>query len=264
MSPVEFRKAGLSLPESSKKVLPIQPEAAALGQQPPYLDVVALAGALLVAAPRVAVEQPRLARPLAEQRRDGALVGELGAVVGGHGAEDLPRAVGAQHRAHALQGVRDAPGVFLRQRQRKLQPAGTVQQREQAGAVLPRALDGVHLLGRGARVLAEGEERDVRPAGRVPRGRGPGRAPPRPVADLTPELHVGQAVVARQDPAVDGRRRQVHRAAVARRHLLGRQPRRRQSLIASSLAAAAGLSASIPRLDETRTESAHSCAVRAS
>ncbi len=56
-------------------------------------------------------------------------------------------------------------------------------------------------------------------------GRRPARgALPRPVADLAPELHVGHAVVARRDPAVDGRRRQVHRAAVARRHLLGRQP----------------------------------------
>ncbi len=44
----------------------------------------------------------------------------------------------------------------------------------------------------------------------------------------------------------------------------GDSPRRRQSLMASSLAAAAGSSASIPRLDETRTESAHSCAARAS
>ena len=44
----------------------------------------------------------------------------------------------------------------------------------------------------------------------------------------------------------------------------GDSPRRRQSLIASSLAAAAGSSASIPRLDETRTESAHSGAARAS
>ena len=34
--------------------------------------------------------------------------------------------------------------------------------------------------------------------------------------------------------------------------------------MASSLAAAAGSSASIPRLDETSTESAHSCAARAS
>ena len=39
---------------------PVEPEAAALGQQLPDLDVVALAGALLVAAPGVAVEQPRL------------------------------------------------------------------------------------------------------------------------------------------------------------------------------------------------------------
>ena len=44
----------------------------------------------------------------------------------------------------------------------------------------------------------------------------------------------------------------------------GDSPRRRQSLMASSLAAAAGSSASTPRLDETRTESAHSCAARAS
>ena len=64
----------------------------------------------------------------------------------------------------------------------------------------------------------------MRPAGGVPRGRGPGGAPPRPVADLSPELHVGHAVVARRDPAVDGRGRQVHGPAVARRHLLGREP----------------------------------------
>ncbi len=51
-----------------------------------------------------------------------------------------------------------------------------------------------------------------------------GHALPRPVADLAPELHVGHAVVARRDPAVDGRRRQVHRPAVARRHLLGGEP----------------------------------------
>ena len=44
----------------------------------------------------------------------------------------------------------------------------------------------------------------------------------------------------------------------------GDGPRRRQPLIASGLAAAAGSSASIPRLDETRTESAHGCAARAS
>ena len=44
----------------------------------------------------------------------------------------------------------------------------------------------------------------------------------------------------------------------------GDSPRRRQSLMASSLAVAAGPSASIPRLDETSTESAHSCAARAS
>lgn len=43
----------------------------------------------------------------------------------------------------------------------------------------------------------------------------------------------------------------------------GDSPRRRRSLMASSLAAAAGSSASIPRLGETSTESAHSCAARA-
>ena len=87
-----------------------------------------------------------------------------------------------------------------------------------------RALDGVHLPGRGARVLPEGEERGVRPAGGVARGRPAGGALARPVADLAPELHVRHAVVARRDPAVDGRGRQVHRPAVARRHLLGGQP----------------------------------------
>ena len=80
---------------------PVEPEAAGLGQQLPDLDVVALAGALPVAAPGDAVEQPRLARPLADQRGDRALVGELDAVVGEHGPEDPDHAVGAQHRAHA-------------------------------------------------------------------------------------------------------------------------------------------------------------------
>ena len=203
---------------------PVEPEAGALGQQLPDLDVVSLAGALLVAPPGVAVEQPRLARPLAEQRRDRRLVGELGAVVGEHGAEDPAHAVGAEDLPDIAQGVRDAPGGLLLQRQRELEPAGAVQQREQAGGVLPRALDRVHLPGRGARVLPEGAERGIRPAGGVARGRPPVGALPRPVADLPPELHVRHAVVARRDPAVDGRGRQVHRPAVARRHLLGRQP----------------------------------------
>lgn len=163
---------------------PVEPESGALGQQLPYLDVVSLAGALLVAAARVAVEQPRLARPLAEQRRDRPLVGELRAVVGEHGAEDPAHAVGAEDLPDIAQGGRDAPGGLLRQRQRELQPAGAVQQREQAGGVLPGALDGVHLPGRGARVLPEGEERGVRPAGGVAGRRPAGGALPRPVADL--------------------------------------------------------------------------------
>ena len=203
---------------------PVEPEAAALGQQLPYLDVVALAGALLVAAPGVAVEQPRLAGPLAEERRDRALVGELGAVVGEHGAEDAARPVGAEDRPDAAQGARDAAGGLRLQQQRELEPAGAVQQREQAGGVLLGTLYRVHLPGRGARVLPEGEERGVRPAGGVAGGGPAGVALARPVADLAPELHVGHAVVARSDPAVDGRGRQVHRPAVARRHLLGGQP----------------------------------------
>lgn len=140
---------------------PVEPEARALGQQLPELDVVALAGALLVAAPRVAVEQPRLAGPLADEGRDRLLVGELRAVVGEHGAEDPPHAVGAEDLPDAAQGGRDAPGGLLPERERQLEPAGAVEQREQAGRVLPRALDGVHLPGRGARVLPEGEERGV-------------------------------------------------------------------------------------------------------
>ena len=140
---------------------PVEPDSGALGQQLPYLDAVSLAGALLVAAPRVAVEQPRLARPLAEQRRDRRLVGELRAVVGEHGAEDPPHAVGAQHRAHALQRRLHARRVLRLEQERQLEPAGAVEQREQAGGVLPGPLDGVHLPGRGARVLPEGEERGI-------------------------------------------------------------------------------------------------------
>ena len=203
---------------------PVEPEAGALGQQLPYLDVVSLAGALLVAAPRVAVEQPRLAGPLAEEGRDRPLVGELRAVVGEHGAEHAARPVCAEDRPDALQGGRDAPGGLLPEQERQLEPAGAVEQREQAGRVLPGALDGVHLPGRGARVLPEGEERRMRPAGGVARGRPAGGALARPVADLAPELHVGHAVVARRDPAVDGRRRQVHGPSVACGHLLGREP----------------------------------------
>ena len=83
---------------------PVEPDSGALGQQLPDLDVVALAGALLVAAPGVAVEQPRLARPLAEQRRDRRLVGELGAVVGEDGAEHAARPVGAEDGPDAPPG----------------------------------------------------------------------------------------------------------------------------------------------------------------
>ena len=129
---------------------PVEPEPGALGKQLPYLDVVSLAGALLVAAPGVAVEQPRLARPLAEQRRDRRLVGELRAVVGEHGAEDPTHAVGAQRRAHAPERGRHARGVLRRQRQVELEPAGAVEQRQDARGVRARALDGVHLPGRGA------------------------------------------------------------------------------------------------------------------
>ena len=125
--------------------------------------MVALAGALLVASPGVAAGQPRLAGPLAEEGRDRALVGELRAVVGEHGAKRAALTVGAEDRPDALQGGRDAPGGLLAQRQRELQPAGAVQQREQARGVLPGALDGVHLPGRGARVLPEGEERGSLP-----------------------------------------------------------------------------------------------------
>ncbi|MGO5383791.1 hypothetical protein, partial [Collinsella sp. LCP19S3_B7] len=64
------------------------------------------------------------ARPLAEQRRDRRLVGELGAVVGEDGAEHAARPVGAEDGPDALQGVRDAPGGLLLQRQRELEPAG--------------------------------------------------------------------------------------------------------------------------------------------
>ena len=92
---------------------PVEPDSGALGKQLPDLDVVALAGALLVAAPRVAVEQPGLAGPLADERGDGALVGELGAVVGEHGAEHAARPVGAEGLPDTAQGGRDATGGLL-------------------------------------------------------------------------------------------------------------------------------------------------------
>ena len=123
---------------------PVEPEAGALGRQLPYLDVVALAGALLVAPPWVAVGQPRLAGPLADEGRDRGLVG-------------------AEGRPDALRGGRDAAGGLHAQRQRELQPAGAVQRREQARGAPPGAPDGVHLPGRCARVLPEGEERGSLP-----------------------------------------------------------------------------------------------------
>lgn len=92
---------------------PVEPDSGALGKQLPDLDVVALAGALLVAAPGIAVEQPRLARPLAEQRRDRRLVGELGAVVGEDGAKHAARPVGAEGLPDTAQGGRDATGGLL-------------------------------------------------------------------------------------------------------------------------------------------------------
>ena len=59
------RAAGLGvhvrhLQRQVRRSQPVEPEAAALGGQLPDLDAVALAGALLVAAPGVKVEQPRL------------------------------------------------------------------------------------------------------------------------------------------------------------------------------------------------------------
>lgn len=166
--------------------------------------MVLLARALLLALPGVAVEEPGLAVPLAEQRRDGALVGELAAVVGEHGAEGAPRAVLAEDRAQGGERRQDRGARAVRQRQGQLEAARAVQEREEPGGVAPGALDGVHLPGRGAGVLAEREERRVRPARRV--GRRPPRGParPRPVADLAPELHVRHAVVAGVHPPVDG------------------------------------------------------------
>ncbi len=80
--------------------------------------MVALAGALLVAPPWVAVGQPRLAGPLADEGRDRGLVG-------------------AEGRPDALRGGRDAAGGLPAQRQRELQPAGAVQRREQARGAPP-------------------------------------------------------------------------------------------------------------------------------
>ena len=183
---------------------PVEPGPGALGQQLPDLHVVLLARALLLALPGVAVEEPGLAVPLAEQRRDGALVGELAPVVSEHGAEGAPRAVLAEDPAQGGERRQDRGARAVRQRQGQLEAARAVQEREEPGGVAPGALDGVHLPGRGAGVLAEREERRVRPARRV--GRRPLRGParPRPVADLAPELHVRHAVVAGVHPPVDG------------------------------------------------------------
>ena len=117
--------------------------------------------ALLLALPGVAVEEPGLAVPLAEQRRDGALVGELAPVVGEYGAEGAPRAVLAEDPAQGGERRQDRGARAVRQRQGQLEAARAVQEREEPGGVAPGALDGVHLPGRGAGVLAEREERRV-------------------------------------------------------------------------------------------------------
>lgn len=131
---------------------PVEPGPGALGQQLPYLHVVLLARALLLALPGVAVEEPGLAVALAGQRRDGAFVGELASVVGEHGAEGAPRAVLAEDPAQGGGCRQDRGARAVRQRQRQLESARAVQGREEPGGVAPGALDGVHLPGRGAGV----------------------------------------------------------------------------------------------------------------
>lgn len=114
--------------------------------------MVLLARALLLALPGVAVEEPDLAVALAEQRRDGALVGELAPVVGEHGAEGAPRPVLAEDPAQGGGHRQDRGARAVRQRQRQLESARAVQEREEPGGVAPGALDGVHLPCRGAGV----------------------------------------------------------------------------------------------------------------
>lgn len=123
---------------------PVEPGPGALGQQLPDLHVVLLARALLLALPGVAVEEPGLAVPLADQRRDGALVGELAPVVGEHGAEGAPRAVLAEDPAQGGERRQDRGARAVRQRQGQLEAARAVQEREEPGGVAPGALDGVH------------------------------------------------------------------------------------------------------------------------
>ncbi len=143
---------------------PVEGDAPPLRQQLPDLDVVALAGALLVGAHRVAVEQPRLARPLAERGGDAGLVGELGAVVGEHAGEDAPHAALPEQPEQAAQRPHGLGRRLRGHRQRELEPRRPVQQRQQHGGVPGAPLDRVHLPAAVPLVPRQRRERGVRPA----------------------------------------------------------------------------------------------------
>lgn len=71
----------------------VEPEVPPLGRQPPELDAVLLAAALLASASAIAVVEPRLARSFAEQGGGRRPLSELRAVAGEHGLEHpAPRA----------------------------------------------------------------------------------------------------------------------------------------------------------------------------
>lgn len=131
-------RLGVHVGHEQRAVLPRQPvegDAPPLGQQLPDLDVVLLVGALLVGAHRVAVEQARLARPLAECGGDAGLVGELSAVVDEHDGEHPAHVVVPEQGAQGAQRAHGLGRRLRRQGQRQLDPRRPVQQRQHGGGV---------------------------------------------------------------------------------------------------------------------------------
>lgn len=199
----------------------VEPVPAPLRYELPYLDVVLLAGALLVGAHGVAVEQARLPGPLPEQGGYPVLVGELGPVVGQDRPEDPPRGFLAAQRVHdePQGGLGLAAGLGC-ERQGQLEARGAVQDGQKAGGVELGPLDGVHLPAGRALVLRELPELVVGPPGVVPGGLFRRAAPALLVAHLPPELHVGHLAVSPVAPPVDRGCRHAE-VGMERRDLLG-------------------------------------------
>ncbi len=180
-----------------------KPDSGALWAAASLFDVVALAGPpgrCALGRQLLHGPSPRIARPPPANSAPAKMV-------------RTARTVGAFRRRHPTPpGVRDAPGGLLLQRQRELEPAGAVQQREQAGRVLPRAPRRCPSPQAAAHTSSPRARNAAYDLGRRPASWRASSACSRP---LRLESMLVMPSEARRDPAVDGRGRQVHRAAVA-------------------------------------------------